>query len=116
LLGVVVSLVLIAMLGADLVFAWRPGECGCSFARRPAEAASWLVIQAKAGMQLLIVIPSKAGGAFQPPHGWSSSFRIAGCRLEARVPPTRRAFRLPAGSRVTFLLLAQEKSNPKRMA
>ncbi len=34
----------------------------------------------------------------------------------ARVPLTQRAFRLPAGSRVTFLLLAQKKSNPKKTA
>ena len=39
-----------------------------------------------------------------------------GCRDTARVPPTRRAFRSAAAARVTFLLLAQEKSNPKRMA
>ncbi len=36
--------------------------------------------------------------------------------VAARVPLTQRAFRLPAGSRVTFLLLAQKKSNPKKMA
>jgi hypothetical protein len=34
----------------------------------------------------------------------------------ARVPLTQRAFRSPAGARVTFLLLAQKKSNPKKMA
>jgi hypothetical protein len=38
------------------------------------------------------------------------------CRLEASVPPTRRAFRTAAAARVTFLLLAQKKSNPKKMA
>jgi hypothetical protein len=34
----------------------------------------------------------------------------------ASVPLTQRAFRSPAGARVTFLLLAQKKSNPKKMA
>ena len=36
--------------------------------------------------------------------------------VSARVPPTRRAFRRPAGRRVTFLLRAQKKSNPKKTA
>jgi hypothetical protein len=34
----------------------------------------------------------------------------------ARVPLTQRAFRSSADARVTFLLLAQKKSNPKKMA
>jgi len=33
-----------------------------------------------------------------------------GCHAAASLPPTRRAFRSPAGARVTFLLLAQKKS------
>src|SRR5579859_7605304 len=36
--------------------------------------------------------------------------------LVARVPLTQRAFRSSADARVTFLLLAQKKSNPKKMA
>ena len=34
----------------------------------------------------------------------------------ARLPLTQRAFRSPAGARVTFLLRAQKKSNPKKTA
>jgi hypothetical protein len=34
----------------------------------------------------------------------------------ASVPLTQRAFRTAAAVRVTFLLLAQNKSNPKKMA
>ncbi len=34
----------------------------------------------------------------------------------ASMPLTQRAFRSPAGARVTFLLLAQKKSNPKKTA
>jgi hypothetical protein len=41
---------------------------------------------------------------------------VLSCRATARVPPTRRAFRPSAEGRVTFLLLAQKKSNPKKMA
>ncbi|WP_236585623.1 hypothetical protein, partial [Dyella sp. EPa41] len=39
-----------------------------------------------------------------------------GSSATASVPLTQRAFRRPAGRRVTFLLLAQKKSNPKKMA
>jgi hypothetical protein len=53
---------------------------------------------------------------FSTAEGWSSRASVSGCRLEASVPPTRRAFRTAAAARVTFLLLAQKKSNPKKMA
>ena len=36
--------------------------------------------------------------------------------LSARVQLTQRAFRSPAGARVTFSLLAQRESNPREMA
>ena len=39
-----------------------------------------------------------------------------GSSVIASMPPTQRAFRSPAGARVTFLLLAQKKSNPKKTA
>jgi hypothetical protein len=32
-----------------------------------------------------------------------------GCRVSARLPPTRRAFHPPAGGRVTFLCWPKEK-------
>jgi hypothetical protein len=38
------------------------------------------------------------------------------CRVVASLPLTQRAFRSSADARVTFLLLAQKKSNPKKMA
>ncbi len=59
--------------------------------RRRFSTAEWLVIQFRR---------------------WSA---FASC-LIAIWPLTQRAFRPPAGGRVTFLLLAQKKSNPKKMA
>jgi hypothetical protein len=74
------------------------------------------------------VIPAQAGGLFYNQmagrlaldrHSCESRNPVTSrfdCRHEARVPPARRAFRTAAAARVTFLLLAQKKSNPKKMA
>ncbi len=51
--------------------------------------------------------------------GWDQGWMLAIARqlsVMASVPLTQRAFRSPAGARVTFLLLAQKKSNPKKTA
>src|SRR5579859_3968819 len=57
----------------------------------------------------LAVIPAQAGIQFL---SWS----VVASSLLARLPLTQRAFRSSADARVTFLLLAQKKSNPKKMA
>ena len=83
----------------------------------------------------LSVIPAEAGRSAKRgerpkdgPEGASKASRpvssVSGCRVLARLSLTQRAFRRPAGDvklvpwdrRVTFLLLAQKKSNPKKMA
>ncbi len=61
-----------------------------------------------------VVAPSPLWG-----EGWDEGRVLAITRQLsgfARLPLTQRAFRSPAGARVTFLLLAQKKSNPKKTA
>ena len=60
--------------------------------------------------------PTEAGGAFQQLKAGHPVISVFGCGDIARLPLTQRAFRSPAGARVTFLLLAQKKSNPKKTA
>ena len=77
---------------------------------RPRSGLSYVVTPAKAGQarsaqNVRRGERSESSGAFRPVVG-----------VPASVPPARRAFRSAAAARVTFLLLAQEKSNPKRMA
>ncbi|AIF45876.1 hypothetical protein HY57_00650 [Dyella japonica A8] len=55
------------------------------------------------------VIPAQAGIQFL---SWS----VVASGLPVIGPLTQRAFRPSAEGRVTFLLLAQKKSNPKKMA
>jgi hypothetical protein len=71
---------------------------------------------------ILFVIPSnpQRGGRgqealYSSEAGHPVTLRF-GCRDAASVPLTQRAFRSSADARVTFLLLAQKKSNPKKMA
>jgi hypothetical protein len=62
------------------------------------------------------IVPAEAGGAFQQPKAGHPVAIVFDCCDTANGPLTQRAFRRPAGRRVTFLLLAQKKSNPKKMA
>jgi len=56
------------------------------------------------------VVPAQAGGVYRQPKAGHPVSSLFGCGAAANGPPTRRAFRRPAGRRVTFLLLAQKKS------
>ncbi|MFC4528054.1 hypothetical protein ACFO5W_15535, partial [Dyella halodurans] len=92
-----------------------PGGRVLAMVRLPSVVARLLIMTegSPCRVQLASSAPSPLRG-----EGWDEGRVLAVARqlsVAARVPLTQRAFRTAAAVRVTFLLLAQKKSNPKKM-